>query len=205
MCLNRLPLPCEAPKSIGTRRGLPPSRSDRIRKISGTFLLLMWIVGRKFWQSLQSFGLTPPQFMTLFALSSYAEPRTMSDLTYATLQDAPTMTGIIDRLDKSGLVERTRSDTDRRVVLVRATPAGVEMVYRVQERLLTDDMSGCSSLSDEELAETEQLFKDIFRIHLRRSRMADDNDLEEAMSKLDLFLSDPIGCVNGHGKQVGSG
>ncbi len=166
----------------------------------------MWIVGRKFWQSLQSFGLTPPQFMTLFALSSYAEPRTMSDLTNATLQDAPTMTGIIDRLEKGGLVERTRSDTDRRVVLVRATPAGVDLVCQAHERLLSYDMVGCSNLSDEELAQTELLFKDIFRIHMRRSKMA-DNDLEEAMSKLDLFLSDPIGCVNGMENKwaVGSG
>ena len=178
-----------------------PSRCDRIRTISGTFMLLMWIVGRRFWQSLQSFGLTPPQFMTLFALAGNSEPRTMSDLTNATLQDAPTMTGIIDRLEKGGLVERTRSDTDRRVVLVRATPAGVDLVCQAHERLLSYDMVGCSNLSDEELAETEQLFKDIFRIHLRRSRMVDDNDSEEAVSKLDLFISDPMRFVNEHKKQ----
>jgi DNA-binding MarR family transcriptional regulator len=178
-----------------------PSRSEQMRKISGTFLLLMWMVGRRFWQLLQSFGLTPPQFMTLFALSGYSEARTMSDLTTATLQDAPTMTGIIDRLEKGGLVERTRSDTDRRVVLVRATPAGVDMLCQVQERLLSDDMAGCSSLSDEELAETEQLLKDMFRIHLRRSRMANADDLEEAMRKLELFLSDPIRFVSEHGKR----
>jgi DNA-binding MarR family transcriptional regulator len=178
-----------------------PSRSERMRKISGTFLLLMWMVGRQFLQLLQSYGLTPPQFMTLFALSGYSDPRTMSDLTSATLQDAPTMTGIIDRLEKGGLVERTRSDTDRRVVLVRATPTGVDMVCQVQERLLSDDMAGCSNLSDEELAETEQLFKDLFRIHLRRSKMADDGNLEDAMNKLDLFLSDPIKFVHQHGKR----
>jgi DNA-binding MarR family transcriptional regulator len=184
MCLNEL-----------------PSRSDRIRKISGIFMLLMWMVGRRFWQSLQSFGLTPPQFMTLSALAGYSEPRTMTDLTNATLQDAPTMTGIIDRLEKGGLVERTRSDTDRRVVLVRATPAGVDLVCQAHERLLSEDMVGCSNLSDEELAETEQLFKDMYRIHMRRSRMGDNDYLEESMSKLDLFMSDPIRFVNEHTKQ----
>ncbi len=177
------------------------SRSDRIRRISGTLLLLMWFVGRRFLQMLQSFGLTPPQFMTLFALSSYSEPRTMSYLTNATMHDAPTMTGIIDRWEKGGLVERMRSDTDRRVVLVRATPSGVDLVCQVHERWLTDDIAGCSNLSDEDLAETEQLIKDIFRIHLGRSRVAGDNNLEEAMKKLEIFLSDPIGFVNEHARR----
>jgi DNA-binding MarR family transcriptional regulator len=178
-----------------------PSRSDRIRRISGILLLLMWFVGRRSLQVLQSFGLTPPQFMALFALSSYGEPRTMSYLTTATLHDAPTMTGIIDRLEKAGLVERTRSDTDRRVVLVRATPSGLDVVCQVHERWLTDDVAGCAHLSDEDLAETEQLIRGIFRIHLGRSGVSDDKNLEEAMNKLELFLNDPIGFVNEHAKQ----
>jgi DNA-binding MarR family transcriptional regulator len=61
----------------------------------------MWSVGRRSWQLLQSFGLTPPQFLALFILSSQDKPRAMSELTTATMHDAPTMTGIIDRLDSS--------------------------------------------------------------------------------------------------------
>jgi DNA-binding MarR family transcriptional regulator len=37
-------------------------------------------------------------------------------------------TGIIDRMEEKGLVERTRVSDDRRIVLVSATPAGLALV-----------------------------------------------------------------------------
>lgn len=167
------------------------SRSDRLRQISATFTLLMWIAMRRFWQLLQTFGLTPPQFMALFTLTRSSRPRPMSDLTTASLQDAPTMTGIVDRLEKVGLVERTRSDSDRRVVLVQATPAGTHLVRQVQEKLLDDDVAGCAALTDTELAETEQLFQDIFRLHLKRFHMVNDGDVEEAIRAWELSVRGP--------------
>src|SRR5882672_7531441 len=42
--------------------------------------------------------------------------------------------GLIDKLSVRGLVERTASDTDRRVNLLRVTPAGRRMVERVLPR-----------------------------------------------------------------------
>lgn len=167
------------------------SRAERLRRISATFVLLMWIAMRRFWQLLQTFGLTPPQFMVLFALVRARAPRSMNDLTDITFQDAPTMTGIIDRLEKAGLVERTRSTTDRRVVLVQATPAGMILLKQVGEKLLDDDMAGCSVLTDEELADTEALFQEIFRIHLRRFHIAVEN-VEDIISQWDLPLHDLI-------------
>jgi DNA-binding MarR family transcriptional regulator len=167
------------------------SRTERLRRISATFALLMWIAMRRFWQLLQTFGLTPPQFMVLFALVRARAPRSMSDLTDITFQDAPTMTGIIDRLEKAGLVERTRSTADRRVVLVQATPAGTMLLKQVSEKLLDDDMAGCSILTDEELADTEALFQEIFRIHLKRFHIAVEN-VEDIISQWDLPLQDLI-------------
>ena len=38
--------------------------------------------------------------------------------------DGPTMTGIVDRLEKAGLVERRRDSTDRRVISVYLTDEG---------------------------------------------------------------------------------
>ena len=42
------------------------------------------------------------------------------------------MTGIVTRMEELGLVERVRDDHDRRVVLVRATPRGMEMVEELE-------------------------------------------------------------------------
>jgi DNA-binding MarR family transcriptional regulator len=41
------------------------------------------------------------------------------------------MTGIVDRLEQLGVVERIRDDRDRRLVLVRATPSGASRCEEV--------------------------------------------------------------------------
>jgi len=41
-------------------------------------------------------------------------------------------TGLVDRMEERGLVERTRVSNDRRVVLVGLTPAGRDMLTEIQ-------------------------------------------------------------------------
>ena len=43
------------------------------------------------------------------------------------------MTGVVDRLERLGLVQRVRSVRDRRVVLVRPTAHGVALLAAVKE------------------------------------------------------------------------
>jgi DNA-binding MarR family transcriptional regulator len=45
----------------------------------------------------------------------------------------PNMTGIVDRMEENGLVERVRSDDDRRIVLVRSTTKGAELAAELPE------------------------------------------------------------------------
>ena len=45
----------------------------------------------------------------------------------------PNMTGIVDRMEEQGLVERVRDDRDRRVVLVSATPRGSLMAEELED------------------------------------------------------------------------
>jgi DNA-binding MarR family transcriptional regulator len=167
---------------------------ERIKRISGTFMLLMWITKRRFLQLLQPFGLTPPQFMSLSALSMRKESYTMSDLTSVTLHDPPTMTGIVDRLVKMGLVQRSRSKTDRRVVLVQVTPVGLDLVGQIHESLLNDSQAAYEILTDEELAKVEYVFRYVLR-QVRRHISVDGTDLDVELEKLESFMCDPIGCV----------
>ena len=46
--------------------------------------------------------------------------------------EGPTMVAMLDRLEKSGLIVRVPSDTDRRVKLVRLTPAGAKLYQKVR-------------------------------------------------------------------------
>lgn len=169
-----------------------PPREERIRAIHDAFIALMWISKRQFAQRLQTFGLTLPQFMTLATLASHKQPCTMSDLINVTLHDAPTMTGIIDRLVKMNLAERTRSEVDRRVVLVQATSGGAELVNRIEVDTLNEAQCSYTNLSDDDLMHFEQLLRSVLRMHLGRTNAPQEADLEAEINKLRLFKSDPI-------------
>ncbi len=63
--------------------------------------------------------------------------------------DASNVTGIVDRLEKRGLVERRVDPYDRRVKLLVVTPAGRALRRRFEERLLAG-MPGIDALGEEE-------------------------------------------------------
>jgi len=55
---------------------------------------------------------------------------TMSDLAKSSGVPANTMTGIVDRLVRQGLVQRETSEKDRRLVLVTLTEYGLEILEK---------------------------------------------------------------------------
>lgn len=73
--------------------------------------------------------------------------QTMGHLAEQMGASLPNLTGIVDRMAERGLVERLRDDDDRRVVVVRATPAGrlaveeIDMVRRRQFGRLIETLS----------------------------------------------------------------
>jgi DNA-binding MarR family transcriptional regulator len=176
------------------------SREERFKRIRDTFMMLVWTAARQFSQELQEFGLTLPQFVALASLAANKCPCTMSDLTKVTVQDAPTMTGIVDRLVRMKLADRTRSETDRRVVLVQATPAGIELLRRIRDQALNSGMEEFIALANsDELADLDRLLETfeqsleyIFRVHLKRRHSSGDADMEAEMEKIQLFLKNPV-------------
>jgi DNA-binding MarR family transcriptional regulator len=170
---------------------LPDPRMERLKRISGIFMLLMWIAKRRFFQLLQPFGLTMPQFMSLAALSMQPEPYTMSDLTNVTLHEPATMTGIVDRLVKMGLVERSRSKTDRRVVLVKISPPGMELLLQIHQELINDSLIAYQILSDEELSEIERVFGNVLD-QVRRYLSSEGLDLDASLDNLEAFMCNSL-------------
>lgn len=83
-------------------------------------------------EEIMGLKLTISQVLTLVALG-YKKLCKMSDLAKAVSTKMSAMTGIIDGLIREGLVERERSDDDRRIVLVRLTQKGRRIARRLQE------------------------------------------------------------------------
>jgi DNA-binding MarR family transcriptional regulator len=168
------------------------SRQERIRSLKDTFHYLMWMAMRQFARLLQPFGLTFPQYVVLAALAAHQQACTMRDLTSATFEDPPTMTGIVDRLVNMGLVKRARSETDRRVVLVQATEKGMALFSRVDSAITQNALNGYESLSDDNLETLEQLFQYKLRMHVGQDPAVDGTDLDCEIEKLREFFKDPI-------------
>jgi DNA-binding MarR family transcriptional regulator len=75
--------------------------------------------------------LTIPQFDVLAQLDREPEGMTAGQLTRELLVTAGNVTGIVDRLEQLGLVQRRRLPEDRRAVQVRLTARGRRLMTRV--------------------------------------------------------------------------
>lgn len=74
----------------------------------------------------KEFGLTGPQSLVLRLLIKSGS-LSSADLSRQMYVTPSNITGIIDRLEKKGLVERIRKQGDRRVVLITPTESGREL------------------------------------------------------------------------------
>src|SRR5438045_231532 len=107
-------------------------RSDPATEAWKRMLELMWSQRGRFMGGAGDLGLSPMQAHTLRFLE---QPRPMSELAEQLLCDASNVTGIVDRLEARGLVERRASPEDRRVKLLCLTDAGEALRDRVVERM----------------------------------------------------------------------
>jgi MarR family transcriptional regulator, organic hydroperoxide resistance regulator len=80
------------------------------------------------------FDLAPAQVMALGRLEP-GRPSAMSELAGAMRCDNSNVTGIADRLEARGLVERRPAERDRRVKMLHLTSDGAELRERLWERL----------------------------------------------------------------------
>jgi DNA-binding MarR family transcriptional regulator len=88
-----------------------------------------------FLEETQAHGITPVQYAALFAASRQPglDQRTLAGQIGF---DTSTIGGVIDRLERRGLVERQASPTDRRVRLLQVTPAGQSLLEAVIPAML---------------------------------------------------------------------
>lgn len=118
------------------------------------------------------FGLTGPQLVTLEAAAGLG-PVSAGALAKAVHLSRPTLTGILDRLERRGLISRDRDQRDRRSWSVRVTPAGHTILEQTPS-LLQDRFRS-------ELAKLEEWEQTLTLATLQRiASMMEAEDLEAA-------------------------
>jgi DNA-binding MarR family transcriptional regulator len=106
-----------------------------------------------------NFTITAPQ-ATLLRVMDPERPLPMSALATALACHASNVTGLVDRLEEQGFVERRSSEEDRRVKHICLTPKGVEAREGLCSALFAPPPE-LARLDEDELAALEKLLRRI--------------------------------------------
>ncbi len=82
------------------------------------------LISTEFHQELRRRGIGVPVWRVLASLVGSPAGETVTGLADVCLLQQPTMTKLLDRMARDGLVQRTQDERDRRVVRVFLTPSG---------------------------------------------------------------------------------
>jgi len=94
--------------------------------------------------------ITPVQAGILFLLKQ-KNGRPMNEVSQALRTDNSAVTGLADRLEKAGFIERKPSPRDRRISLLHITPEGLEEVDRAKAVIRRVNAAIKDGFSEEEL------------------------------------------------------
>ena len=104
---------------------------------------------------------TTAQAGILFLLKQ-KDGRTMSELSQLLSIDNSTITGLVDRLEKTGLVRRDASPHDRRASHVFINPQGIEEVDKAKKVIRMVNQEIKNGFSAEELDSFNRILKSFF-------------------------------------------
>ncbi|MDK2866814.1 MAG: MarR family transcriptional regulator, organic hydroperoxide resistance regulator [Clostridiales bacterium] len=117
--------------------------------------------GSQYWgKQIADLGITAIQGMILSFLYE-ADGITAVELGTKAVLDSSTMTGIIDRLESSGLIERRANPKDRRSILIYLTPSGTTVAEVVRKRMEAANTAFLSVLDSHEIEALKQLISKI--------------------------------------------
>jgi DNA-binding MarR family transcriptional regulator len=91
------------------------------------------LLARRPAQALKGEDLSPPQYNVLRILRGTPEGLLCGEIARRMITRDPDITRILDRLEKRGLIARSRPDCDRRRMLARIQPDGLALLDRIDD------------------------------------------------------------------------
>lgn len=113
----------------------------------------------RFGRLFREFGLTSSQYNVLRILRGEGQPMPCLEIADRMIQVVPAMTGLVDRLEKQGLVARQRCDRDRRVIYIRLTEKGSGVLSELDQPVLKLHRELIGHLTRSELRELSRLLE----------------------------------------------
>ncbi|MDQ3162661.1 MAG: MarR family transcriptional regulator [Actinomycetota bacterium] len=120
-------------------------------------------LGRELRKETESLGVTARQ-VTLLWLIKTNRGLSLRELAAEERISAPALSGHVDRLERAGLIERVRDETDRRRVGLTLTEEGARLLRRVRARRTTWLAERLGGLEPEEVAAIEAAIDPLGRL-----------------------------------------
>jgi DNA-binding MarR family transcriptional regulator len=120
-------------------------------------------LARELRQETEQLGVTSRQ-VTLLWLIRGNPGMSLRELAAEERISAPALSGLVDRLEKVGLIERVRDEGDRRRVGLTLTEEGERLLKRVRARRTTWLADRLKGLDDDELAAIEAAIEPLGRL-----------------------------------------
>ena len=119
------------------------------------------------------FGLSPQQYNTLRLLRA-AFPESVPTLTLGSrlISRAPDMTRLLDRLEQRDLLTRERRADNRRVVEVRITQQGLDLLDEMDPSVQNCHAQQLGHLDEETLSELARLLREARQPHEEADRLS---------------------------------
>ncbi|MEV4012461.1 MarR family winged helix-turn-helix transcriptional regulator [Nonomuraea angiospora] len=114
-----------------TDAGAPPELG-----FAATLVRMSHLVQHVFADVSRERDITPQQAQLLCVLTS-GDGIGMTDLSRLLHLEKPSLTGLVDRAERRGLVRRVRDDADRRACRVELTPEGEDLAVRVHGEIVS--------------------------------------------------------------------
>ncbi len=111
-------------------------------------------------EMLKPHGLSPTQYNALRILRGAGdEGRACSEIAERMINRDPDITRLVDRLERRGLVARSREGRDRRVITTRITPAGLELLESLDRPIEEFNRKMLGPLGEQRLRTLVQLLE----------------------------------------------
>lgn len=115
----------------------------------------------RFARLFREYGLTPSQYNVLRILRGERKPLPILEIASRTVTVVPGITGLIDRLERAGFVNRLRCEKDRRIIYVALTDQAIKTLADLDEPLLTLHRKLLGHLSQAELKDLIRLLEKV--------------------------------------------
>ena len=107
-------------------------KSNKIKALINIKYTANWLSSKEI-DFFKPFGISPQQYNILRILRGAKERIKVQTVKDRMIERAPNATRLMDKLFDKHLIERARCETDRRVVYVKISKAGLELLVRIDK------------------------------------------------------------------------